>query len=170
MPPAPLDERPTEPAEETRQEEDESSSDDDDFGPSLPPAGGAAAASITATKQPTAPKDDDSTTSTSKPRRDDWMTMPPEQDGLASRMDPSKPRARGFNTGKGAKAPAEKGGDNSSWHETPEQKRKRLEDEMMGVARPEPAAKKPEKKQDRDEEAREKDLKERTVSVTIQDF
>lgn len=102
-----------------------------------------------------------------KPKRDDWMTMPPEQDGLASRMDPSKLRARGFNTGKGAKAPAEKGGDNSAWHETPEQKRKRLEDEMMGVSRPSPGVPKaagPNKKAGDDAAA--KALKERTVSAS----
>lgn len=95
------------------------------------------------------------------------MTMPPKQDGLASRMDPSKLRARGFNTGKGAKAPAEKGGDSSAWHETPEQKRKRLEDEMMGVSRPSPGVPKvvgPNKKSGDDAAA--KALKERTVSAT----
>jgi hypothetical protein len=81
-------------------------------------------------------------------------------------MDPSKLRARGFNTGKGAKAPAEKGGDSSAWHETPEQKRKRLEDEMMGISRPTPGVPKaagPSKKEGDDAAARE--LRERTVSI-----
>lgn len=50
-------------------------------------------------------------------------------------MDPSKQRARGFNTGKGARAPNAGGDDSSSWHETPEEKRKRLADEMMGVSK-----------------------------------
>lgn len=68
-------------------------------------------------------------------RRDDWMTMPPKQDDLAARMDPTKQRARGFNTGKGAKGPAAHGEDSSAWNETPEQKRKRLQDEMMGVSK-----------------------------------
>lgn len=160
MPPAPLDERPTEPAEP---QEDESS-DDDDFGPSLPPTGAESTVDVQLSKEPDLPNIE-ATTAQEKPRRDDWMTMPPEQDGLASRMDPSKIRARGFNTGKGAKGPAEKGGDNSSWHETPEQKRKRLEDEMMGVSRPSPGAAKPaghSKKQGDDVAAKE--LKERTVS------
>lgn len=95
------------------------------------------------------------------------MTMPPEQDGLASRMDPSKIRARGFNTGKGAKGPAEKGGDNSAWHETPDQKRKRLEEEMMGISRPSPGDAKapgPSKKKAGDDAAA-KELRERTVSI-----
>ena len=162
MPPAPLDERPTEPA--NPQEDD--SSDDDDFGPSLPPTGAEAADGPTAKPQGYAPE---APTEPAKPKRDDWMTMPPEQDGLASRMDPSKLRARGFNTGKGAKAPAEKGGDNSAWHETPEQKRKRLEDEMMGVSRPSPGVAKaagPSRRSENDEAAA-RALKERTVSISL---
>ncbi|KAM0709272.1 hypothetical protein Q7P35_003310 [Cladosporium inversicolor] len=160
MPPAPLEQRPTEPAT-TQSQEDESSSDDDDFGPSLPPTGAEAQNDGSDTR----PQQyiSEAQAEPAKPKRDDWMTMPPEQDGLASRMDPSKLRARGFNTGKGAKAPAEKGGDSSAWHETPEQKRKRLEDEMMGVSRPSPGVPKaagPNKKPG--DEAAAKALKERT--------
>lgn len=59
--------------------------------------------------------------------------MPPKQDDLAARMDPTKIRARGFNTGKGAKTAV--GDDNSAWNETPEEKRKRLQDEMMGISK-----------------------------------
>jgi hypothetical protein len=163
MPPAPLEERPTEPAT-AQPQEDESSSDDDDFGPSLPPAGGESQDDEPNTKAQQYKSE--AQAEPAKPKRDDWMTMPPEQDGLASRMDPSKLRARGFNTGKGAKAPAEKGRDSSAWHETPEQKRKRLEDEMMGVSRPSPGVPKaagPNKKPA--DEAAAKALKERTVSV-----
>ena len=61
--------------------------------------------------------------------------MPPKQDDLAARMDPTKQRPRGFNTGRGARAPSALGDDSSAWHETPEQKQKRLADEMMGVAK-----------------------------------
>lgn len=64
------------------------------------------------------------------------MMMPPKQDDLAARMDPSKQRARGFNTGKGAKGPSAQDDDSSTWSETPEQKQKRLQDEMMGVGKP----------------------------------
>jgi len=161
MPPAPLEQRPTEPAQP---QEDESSDDDDDFGPSLPPTGAESLDEGPNTKPQGYTSE--AQTEPEKPKRDDWMTMPPEQDGLASRMDPSKLRARGFNTGKGAKAPAEKGGDSSAWHETPEQKRKRLEDEMMGVSRPSPGVPKAAgstKKQG--DEAAAKALLERTVSV-----
>lgn len=71
--------------------------------------------------------------------------MPPKQDDLAARMDPSIQRPKAFNSGKGARAPAAGADDSSTWHETPEQKRKRLADEMMGIgtpsngARPQPA-------------------------------
>jgi len=61
--------------------------------------------------------------------------MPPKQDDLAARLDPSKQRARGFNTGKGAKGPSAHGDNNSIWNETPEQKQKRLQDEMMGIVK-----------------------------------
>lgn len=71
-----------------------------------------------------------------RPQRDEWMMMPPKQDDLASRMDPAKQRARGFNTGKGAKGPSTKDDDNSAWYETPEQKQKRLQEELMGTAKP----------------------------------
>ncbi|KAI4824898.1 hypothetical protein E4T44_09992, partial [Aureobasidium sp. EXF-8845] len=69
-------------------------------------------------------------------QRDEWMTLPPQQDDLAARMDPSKMRARGFNTGKNARGgnttPA--GGNiAAAWTETPEEKLKRLQDEAMGV-------------------------------------
>lgn len=161
MPPAPLEERPTEPAQP---QADESSDDDDDFGPALPPTG--AELSEATANSNTQEQEQEASKEQEKPKRDDWMTMPPEQDGLASRMDPTKLRARGFNTGKGAKAPAEKGGDSSAWHETPEQKRKRLEDEMMGIARPSPGVPKaagPSKKEGDD--AAERALRERTVSI-----
>ena len=73
------------------------------------------------------------------------MLVPPKQDDWSSRVDPTKLRNRKFNTGKGAKAPAPKGdGENSVWTETPEQKRQRLEEEVMGVRKP--AAQGPEDK------------------------
>lgn len=62
--------------------------------------------------------------------------MPPKQDDLAARMDPTKQRPRTFNTSKGAKGPSALGEDSSSWNETPEQRQKRLADEMMGVSKP----------------------------------
>lgn len=68
--------------------------------------------------------------------------MAPTADGLASRMDPSKPRPTKFNTGKSARSGASAGAeDNSAWHETPEQKQKRLADAVMGISNDAPAAK-----------------------------
>ncbi len=129
MPPAPLDERPAEPVEQAVQPE---SDDDDDFGPSLPSTTAASTnAADNVSRTPNTPP----SSAPEKLRRDDWMTMPPKQDDLAARMDPTKQRARAFNTGKGAKAPNMADDSSSAWNETPEQRQKRLRDEMMGVSK-----------------------------------
>ncbi|KAK3714642.1 hypothetical protein LTR37_007622 [Vermiconidia calcicola] len=131
MPPTPLDERPSEPPNSAL---DSDSDDDDGFGPSLPPDG---------TDGALDQDDNDNTTSTSaaapsedKLQRDEWMMMPPKQDDLAARLDPTRQRPRTFNTGKGARGPSTAADDRSTWNETPEQKRKRLADEMMGISKP----------------------------------
>lgn len=131
LPPAPLSERPSFP-------DDDDDDDDDDFGPALPPQ---------STHQPRLP---DPTIEPSlasdrtppKPKREEWMLIPPSQSDWSSRIDPTKLRNRKFNTGKGAKAPPPKSsGDNALWTETPEQKQQRLADEVMGVvAKPGSAA------------------------------
>ena len=65
------------------------------------------------------------------------MLEPPKPSDLTSRMDPTKLRNRKFNTGMGARAPPQKStGDSAVWTETPEQKRQRLTDEVMGVKKP----------------------------------
>lgn len=65
------------------------------------------------------------------------MLVPPKQDDWSSRVDPTKLRNRKFNTGKGSRAPPAKGNEvGVIWTETPEQKRQRLEDEVMGVKKP----------------------------------
>lgn len=64
------------------------------------------------------------------------MTMLLKQDDLAARMDPTKQRPRGFNIGKEARGPNILEEDSSAWHETPEQRQKRLADEIMGVSKP----------------------------------
>jgi hypothetical protein len=128
-PPAPLDERPSAPPAEYSD-----SSSDDDFGPAPPPIGGVSTGYNDGTGAKSAfdiephfaeqPK---------KAQRDDWMTMPPTQDDLAARMDPTKMRARKFNTGKSSSGG---GGMSSAWTETPEEKLKRLQDEAMGISAP----------------------------------
>lgn len=125
-PPAPLDERPTAPPDS-----DDDSSDDDDFGPSLPTA-----ADLNPSTSSIGPSIPQPAATPVRAQRDEWMTLPPQQDDLAARMDPSKMRARGFNTGKNARGgntnPA--GGNiAAAWTETPEEKLKRLQNEAMGV-------------------------------------
>jgi hypothetical protein len=128
LPPAPLDERPAEPPGQNEGSDGESSSSDDDFGPALPTA--ADLQKPTNTPKPAA------ATAAPTVKRDDWMTMAPSSGDWSSRgVDPTQLKARKFNTGKGAKAPAT-GADraaDASWHETPEQKKERLQRELMGI-------------------------------------
>jgi hypothetical protein len=63
------------------------------------------------------------------------MMMPPTQDGLAARLDPTKIRPGKFKSGKAAGA-SQGGGLDSIWTETPEQKRKRLANEVLGIEVP----------------------------------
>jgi hypothetical protein len=128
LPPASLDERP----QNGPDEESDTSNDDDAFGPCLPGAG-------TSTIAPAESKVQASVESgpqvSSKSQRDEWMMVPPSNSDWSTRIDPTKLKARKFNTGKGANAPSQpttSGGD-SKWTETPEQKRARLEREMMGI-------------------------------------
>jgi hypothetical protein len=128
-PPANLSERPSYPAN------DSDSSSDDDYGPSLPPAPGSAAAGLLERR---AQQDRDRLSAdakaaeSAKPQRAEWMLAPPSDSDWTSRVDPTKLKNRKFASGKGAKAPAEKSGVSAIWTETPEEKRKRLEDQVLG--------------------------------------
>ena len=133
LPPADLSERPTTPPSPSPS----ASSDGSDFGPSLPPAPGSHGAIVEAEKRQEREKQAAAREAAKKPQREEWMIVPPKQDDWSSRVDPTKLRNRKFNTGKGAKAPvSNSGGDNAVWTETPEQKRQRLEDEVLGVKKP----------------------------------
>ncbi|KAI4171923.1 MAG: hypothetical protein LQ348_006845 [Seirophora lacunosa] len=94
------------------------------------------------------------------------MLVPPKPEDWSARLDPTKLRNRKFNTGKGAKAPpargAGKGGD--VWTETPEEKRRRLEDEVMGVRKPAQVA------DDRRERGREDEGERREREARIREF
>jgi hypothetical protein len=128
-PPAPLEQRPSEPANAS---DDDSSSDDDDYGPSLPPVPGSAAAYQAEAQSRAVVKEIEEKEKTAKPQREAWMLVPPSDSDWSSRVDPTKLKNRKFASGKGAKAPTEKSGISAIWTETPEEKRKRLEDEVMG--------------------------------------
>lgn len=132
LPPEPSND-PTPPTPPRPAAEEDSDSDDDDFGPSLPSASdGLQNTSISVSMGPQRPGPPDATAPL---KRDEWMTLAPADGDWSSRVDPTKLKNRKFNTGRGAKAPprAGTGGDNSSWHETPEQKQARLKREVMGV-------------------------------------
>lgn len=124
-PPAPLDERPHD-----APKDDDSDSSDDDFGPAPPPPGGAQSGFDLGSTKSAFDTEPQFAEAPKAAQRDEWMTMPPTQDDLAARMDPTKMRARKFNTGKGA---VSTGGMSSAWTETPEQKLKRLQDEALGI-------------------------------------
>jgi hypothetical protein len=74
-------------------------------------------------------------------------------------MDPTKMRARKFNTGKGAGGT---GGMSSAWTETPEQKLKRLQDEALGITAPTNSAPATsESKRSKEEERRARKMREK---------
>lgn len=136
LPPASLDER----SPNGPEEDSSTSSDDDDFGPALPGAGASIAGpSESIVQASTEPGPQVS----SKIQRDDWMIVPPSNSDWSTRLDPTKLKARKFNTGKGASAPSQgitTAGDNK-WTETAAEKMARLQREMMGIT--DPSAAKP---------------------------
>ncbi|KAI1962940.1 hypothetical protein LOZ58_002564 [Ophidiomyces ophidiicola] len=126
------------PAHMIPQADDEgSSSSDDDYGPTLPPT---KAAQLSPIHRDVSDGDETQigpAPPASKPsKRDDWMLRPPDQLDFPSRVDPTKLRNRKFNTGRAAGATAGKPGVSSTWTETAEEKRKRLENEVMGIQAP----------------------------------
>ncbi|KAJ8066445.1 hypothetical protein OCU04_005504 [Sclerotinia nivalis] len=126
LPPASLTERPSYPP-------NSDSDSDSDYGPSLPPtAGSAAAIALESQRAQEAQAAAARSNEPSKPQRPDWMLAPPTSSDWTSKIDPTKLKARKFAGGKGAKAPGEKTGVSTIWTETPEEKRQRLEDTVLG--------------------------------------
>ena len=163
-PPAPLNERPDIPAEH-----DSESSSDDEIGPALPPAPGQYDAETEAQRQRAIADENIAHEAAKKPQREEWMLVPPKQDDWSARVDPTKLKNRKFNTGKGSKAPSQKGGgDNALWTETPEQKRQRLEDEVMGVKKP--AQLGPEDKKDGRSEAEARETQRRIREYNVRPY
>ncbi|KAK6505377.1 hypothetical protein TWF481_007283 [Arthrobotrys musiformis] len=138
--PAPIDQMPSRGPDEDddkkggndHNDEDDSSSGDE-IGPSLPGFRGSAADEEAAAQRRLASRVQ---AASEKITRDEWMLVPPEHGDWTSKVDPTKIRSRKFQTGKGARAPTAKGGDNSLWMETAADKAKRVADEVMGVRRP----------------------------------
>jgi len=135
--------------------EPDGDSSDDDFGPSLPPAPGSTKHVEEGKRQQRFEEESAAREAAKKPQREEWMLVPPKSDDWSMRVDPTKLKNRKFQTGKGPKAPATQGSGDALWTETPEQRRQRLEDEMMGLKKP--AQLGPEDKKDarQMEEARE---------------
>lgn len=140
MPPSARPDSGKDKSEDDKDEEDDS---DDDYGPSLPPP----TSSSSAVKHET-PTEPIPSTPASKPeviQRDDWMLKPPDQLGVSARMDPTKLKNRKFNTGNPTRPAASKaGGPSNTWTETVEEKRKRLQNEVMGIQAPAAAPTEPE--------------------------
>lgn len=167
LPPAPIDEMP--PPAPLRSEHPEDSDSDDDFGPApatsivdtgLVQDAAAEAPMLEGTQDEPIPK----------LKREEWMLAPPTQGDWTSRVDPTKLKNRRFNTGKSARAPAQPSSTESTlWTETPEQKRKRLQDEIMGVVGPASLGSSEKKPARRDAEAKEaeKRIKEFHVSRAL---
>jgi hypothetical protein len=111
-----------------------SSDSDDGYGPALPPAPGSVAARQVQEQEVAAAAllaASSSASSSTKQRRDDWMLVPPSQDSSA-RADPTQLKARRFASARGGGAVAPSKGISAIWTETPDEKRRRLEDEVLG--------------------------------------
>ncbi|CEJ56720.1 hypothetical protein PMG11_02919 [Penicillium brasilianum] len=126
------DDRKTDSQSDSDGDSDGDSDSDDDFGPGLPPSLGGA--------QPTQQTTVHSTphisqTQKKENQRDEWMLKPPSSSDWTSKIDPTQLRNRKFQTGKSARAPGSKQVD-ATWVETPEERMRRLQDEVMGVNAP----------------------------------
>jgi hypothetical protein len=94
------------------------------------------------------------------------MTLAPEGGDWSQRVDPTKLKNRKFNTGRGAKAPAQAGGGIAeAWHETPEEKLARLRREALGI-RDKSSSTKSAPQRSVHDEATAKRMKEYNVSCT----
>ncbi|KAI2471373.1 hypothetical protein F4781DRAFT_387449 [Annulohypoxylon bovei var. microspora] len=122
-PPAPLSSRPpADPASD--------SDSDSDYGPALPTSTSHQARQTAALAAASARAGSES----SKPQRDDWMLAPPTSTGYRA-GDPTQLKSRKFQSGPRTNTSTDKGGGGeiaSIWTETPEQKRRRLEDAVLG--------------------------------------
>ncbi|KAL9947362.1 hypothetical protein D7B24_009075 [Verticillium nonalfalfae] len=115
----------------------DASDSEDDYAPALP-GSKAAQAHLAAQSRAAALAALEPAAAPAAPQRDDWMLAPPPAAAGYSERDPSKLKNRRFASNKPhASAPAGGPAEISSiWTETPEQKRKRLEDAVLGRTAP----------------------------------
>ncbi|KNZ51591.1 hypothetical protein VP01_3895g1 [Puccinia sorghi] len=77
-----------------------------------------------------------------RPKRDEWMLLPPKELDLQASVDPTKIKARGFKQTSKPHASSSGGGSTTAtrtagslWTETPDERRQRLADEAVGKRR-----------------------------------
>ncbi|KAK4659009.1 hypothetical protein QC762_106540 [Podospora pseudocomata] len=117
-PPAPLSTRPT-------TNPDSDSDSDDDYCPALPD-------SVPSRPTPQGSSLPAYTEPEAAPKRDSWMIAPPTESSYRA-PDPTKLKARKFNTGPRAVTESKSSsGVSSIWTETPEEKRRRLANAVLG--------------------------------------
>lgn len=130
-PPAPLSEKPTD--DPNPNPSSDSDSDDDDYGPALPTSTSHQQRHLQAARLGVFSSQNTSSTTSKAPQRDDWMLAPPSAGGGYSASDPTKIKNRKFNSGpRVGNKEAGNGEISSIWTETPEEKRKRLENAVLG--------------------------------------
>lgn len=117
------------------------SSSDDDYGPTMPPPSSAVVDGPENSYHVRGDgeeelRDAGVAGTSSRSQRDSWMLTPPVSNDWAARLDTTKIRSRKFQTGKSARNQPQSSGSDSIWTETPDQKMRRLHNEMMGVAKP----------------------------------
>lgn len=112
---------------------------DDDIGPMVPSIDSAPPADAAGDSEGSllVPMDQQNDVSDSKNKihRDQWMLELPDTNDIARQIDPTKLRNRKFLSGRSTKAasPGSKVGDDS-WMESPDERIRRLQNSVMGVA------------------------------------
>lgn len=163
-------------------ESESSDNDDDAVGPRPPPAAGASGPSLTAAEEfrlreraKRLEEEERARAEAGKSKREDWMLVPPSSMDMLASNDPTKIRARGFaqNTRRGGAAADRTGGeqDVSLWTETPEERAKRLDEEVMGKRKRKENASRQESEADRRErlkrERRNEELRSRVDEYNV---
>jgi hypothetical protein len=127
--------RPSEEEESESEKSEDESSDDDDFGPQLPSSKPDFKGSHAVSYQDRETHHAQTASVPDKAVSSNWMTISPEDEQRAGRA-PQKLKNRVFQTGRAARtATTDTGGGGvaQQWAETVEEKRIRLENEIMGI-------------------------------------